>query len=306
MTPIISKEKLIGSFKIGFNKTGVINEKLQILLQETAESIAIGIEKIKAQDKVKEINKDMMDSLEYSRYIQRAILPDANFAKQIFKDSFIFYQPKDIIGGDFYWIDLKDEKIFFAVGDCTGHGVPGALLSIMGYNILNQSTREKQIKSPGQILKYLQIGLSHILNKNETSINDGMDIGICSIDMKSKILSFSSAKMSLLIVRANNIIEIKGENFSIEASNTNMMKHFEDIEFELETGDKIYAFSDGMVDQFGGIHQKRFLKKQLKDLLESVFDKNMTEQKEIIESRMKEWKGKNNQTDDMTLLGIEI
>ncbi len=306
MTPIISKEKLIGSFKIGFSKTGVINEKLQILLQETAESIAIGIEKIKAQDKVKEVNKDMMDSLEYSRYIQRAILPDANFAKQIFKDSFIFYQPKDIIGGDFYWIDLKDEKIFFAVGDCTGHGVPGALLSIMGYNILNQSTREKQIKSPGQILKYLQIGLSHILNKNETSINDGMDIGICSIDMKNKTLSFSSAKMSLLIVRANNIIEIKGENFSIEASNTNMMKHFEDIEFELETGDKIYAFSDGMVDQFGGIHQKRFLKKQLKDLLESIFDKNMTEQKEIIESRMKEWKGKNNQTDDMTLLGIEI
>jgi PAS domain S-box-containing protein len=306
MTPIISKGKLIGSFNIGFGTTGHITERLKVALLETAESIAIGIEKIKAQDKVKEINKDMTDSLEYSRYIQRAILPDSNFARQLFKDCFIYYQPKDIIGGDFYWMDLKDEKIFLAVGDCTGHGVPGALLSIMGYNILNQSVRERHIKSPGQILKFLQIGLSHILNKNETSINDGMDIGICSIDLRNKKLSFSSAKMSLLIVRANNIIEIKGENFSIEASNTNMMKHFEDIEFDLETGDKIYAFSDGMVDQFGGPNQKRFLKKQLKDLLEGIYNKNMQEQKESIEEIISIWKGKNNQTDDMTLIGFEV
>ncbi|MDQ3192374.1 MAG: SpoIIE family protein phosphatase [Bacteroidota bacterium] len=277
-------------------------------------------------------NKDITDSINYAKRIQKAILPSDEAFLKTFSQSFILFKPKDIVSGDFYWMEktnstvknktdlnpsfINDDSIILvAAADCTGHGVPGAFLSIVGNNILNQAVNEHGIIRPDLILNELNKSLSKTLRKEDDfSVKDGMDIALCSIDIKNKAVQFSGANNPLWIIKKNNkstnstevLEEIKGDKKPIGSYVPEHNTLFSNHEVQLEEGDTIYLFSDGYVDQFGGEKGKKFKKSQLKELLVSLRNKNMSEQKVILEKAINDWQGNLEQVDDILFIGIRL
>ncbi|KJS06493.1 MAG: hypothetical protein VR77_04945 [Flavobacteriales bacterium BRH_c54] len=269
--------------------------------------------KIKAQKLLLEVkSKEVTDSIKYAKRIQSAILPSSKTIKEYLPNSFIFYKPKDIVAGDFYWLESKNDTILFAVADCTGHGVPGAMVSVICNNGLNRSVREYGLINPSDILnKTREIVISEF-EKSDEDVRDGMDIALCSIKYKvesknsqtTAILQYAGANNPLWIVRDHELIDIRPDKQPIG-------KHFKNSSFtphsiELKKGDTIYIFSDGYADQFGGPKGKKFMYKPFKNLLLSIQDKDMDDQKEILEQRFNEWKGNLEQVDDVCVIGIRI
>lgn len=262
-------------------------------------------------------NTDIKASLTYAQRIQQAILPPDEKIKKVFEDSFIFYQPKDIISGDFYWFSSvrttpvdgseSEEVIAIAAVDCTGHGVPGALMSIMGNAILNQSLSQKEVNSPAEALGFLNMQLV----KNLNSINDGMDISFCAINKNTLAMQYAGANNPMYIVRAGELIEIKADKKAIGADHGNAeLKTFTNQVFSLQRGDSLYLFSDGYADQFGGPESfrggKKFKYNRFKSLLLEIQDKSMEEQKELLVKSYNEWKGDLEQVDDILVMGLKI
>ena len=280
------------------------------------------MEKVIAQFKEKnEIielqNQDIKASLTYAQRIQHAILPPDEKIERVFDDYFIFYQPKDIISGDFYWFSSvrttpadggeSEEVIALAAVDCTGHGVPGALMSIMGNAILNQSLSQKEVNSPAEALGFLNTQLV----KNLNSINDGMDISLCAINKKTLAMQYAGANNPMYIVRKGELLEIKADKKAIGADHGDAEnKTFTNKPFQLEKGDALYLFSDGYADQFGGPESyrggKKFKYNRFKALLVEIQDKTMTEQREILIREYQEWKGGLEQVDDILVMGLKI
>ena len=269
--------------------------------------------KIKAQKLLLEVkSKEVTDSIKYAKRIQSAILPSSKTIKEYLPNSFIFYKPKDIVAGDFYWLESKNDTVLFAVADCTGHGVPGAMVSVICNNGLNRSVREYGLINPSDILnKTREIVISEF-EKSDEDVRDGMDIALCSIKYKveskksqtTAILQYAGANNPLWIVRDHELIDIRPDKQPIG-------KHFKNSSFtphsiELKKGDTIYIFSDGYADQFGGPKGKKFMYKPFKNLLLSIQDKDMDDQKEILEQRFNEWKGNLEQVDDVCVIGIRI
>ncbi|HEY9083270.1 MAG TPA: SpoIIE family protein phosphatase [Vicingaceae bacterium] len=269
--------------------------------------------KIKAQKLLLEVkSKEVTDSIKYAKRIQSAILPSSKTIKEYLPNSFIFYKPKDIVAGDFYWLESKNDTILFAVADCTGHGVPGAMVSVICNNGLNRSVREYGLINPSDILnKTREIVISEF-DKSDEDVRDGMDIALCSIKYKveskksqtTTILQYAGANNPLWIVRNHELIDIRPDKQPIG-------KHFKNSSFtphsiELKKGDTIYIFSDGYADQFGGPKGKKFMYKPFKNLLLSIQDKDMDDQKEILEQRFNEWKGDLEQVDDVCVIGVRI
>ncbi|MBK6838336.1 MAG: SpoIIE family protein phosphatase [Bacteroidetes bacterium] len=251
-------------------------------------------------------NRDILDNLHYARRIQSAILPET---KQIFnalKDAFILYLPKDIVSGDFYTFSFRNEKVILAAADCTGHGVTGAFMSMIGSSQLNQIVNERGITQPAKILNHLNTGIVEALKQNPTEVNDGMDIALCSLDLTTKKLEYAGANRPLWLIRDSEWKEIKPDKLAIGGFRLKEDMSFTNHELQLHKGDIIYLFSDGYADQFGGEDGKKMLSKRFRDKLFSMQSMIMREQEKELLSYFNNWKGTHDQVDDVLVIGIRI
>jgi serine phosphatase RsbU (regulator of sigma subunit)/Tfp pilus assembly protein PilF len=259
---------------------------------------------------IEEKNKSITDSINYARRIQNAILPDTEQIHKKIKNCFILYKPKDIVSGDFYYYAEARDKLIIAAADCTGHGVPGAFMSMIGNDALNEIIVGKGVTSPGEILNRLhdgvRVALKQDTSKMETS--DGMDIALCAIDSSEKKLEYAGALRNLYIARANakDLEIVKANKQSIGGLKSDEKKTFTNHVVQLNTGDAFYIFSDGYADQFGGKEGKKFMMKRLKDLLLSVQPLSMKEQERALDRTIEDWKGGREQVDDILVIGIRI
>ncbi|PCI93759.1 MAG: hypothetical protein COB15_15780 [Flavobacteriales bacterium] len=288
--------------------------------------------KIKAANKqilekneiIEEKNNNILDSINYAQKIQQAILPPIELLKEQFKDHFVLYQPKDIVSGDFYWLKEKGDKVLIAAVDCTGHGVPGAMVSVVGYTGLNRAINEFNLEQPGDILDKLNHLVVETLNQaKDNQVKDGMDIALCLLDKKENELIYSGANNPLYLIRKGNTLIKKGEEigpshsiddnflFEIKADKQPIglfehRKDFTNHSIKLQEGDSIYIFSDGYQDQFGGPKGKKFRIKQFRELLFSLQNEPMQQQKEQLDITIKNWMGDLEQVDDICVIGIKI
>ena len=264
-------------------------------------------ELLKQKDEISRQKKEIIESLEYACLIQTALLPQPSLLQKTFHDSFILYLPKDIISGDFYWISEKQECILFAAVDCTGHGVPGALMSILGITSLNEIVSEIDNLKANRILNQLREKIMKSLHQTGQGgeSKDGMDISFCIFNRKTKELQYSGANNPLYYIRKNILYEIKPDKMPIGVSGIEE-KSFRNNFVKMKKGDVLYTFSDGFPDQFGGPRGKKFKYKPFKDLLLEIHNKNMKEQKEILLSAFNDWKKDFEQVDDILIIGIRI
>lgn len=286
---------------------------LIVLLVVISFLIARTLKLTQSQKKVIEIqNQEIVDSITYAKRIQEAILPTTQVVKKYLPESFIYYKPKDIIAGDFYWIDQLDDNILFAAADCTGHGVPGAMVSVVCHNAMNSVIKELNISDPGKILDETRKIVVGQLNKAENSeiasmsIRDGMDIALCALNTKTYQLKYAGAYNPLWILRdgANEIEEIKANRQPI--GKVDNPKPYITHEIKLKKGDNIYVFSDGFVDQFGGEKGKKFKAKAFRKLLLSIQNIPMEKQKISLDRAFETWKGNLEQIDDVCVIGVRI
>ena len=254
---------------------------------------------------ISEKNKHITDSINYAKRIQDAILPPHEIVRNLLPDAFVLYKPKDIVSGDFYWVTEKAGKIYFAVVDCTGHGVPGAFVSIIGHNGLYRSINEFQLTKPAEILdKLTELVEETFGQNNKTQINDGMDIALCCYDPKTKQLEFAGANNPLYIIRNKELIETKGDKQPIGAFEHR--RKFTNHSIELKHDDSLYIFSDGFADQFGGEAKKKFKYNQFKNMLATMNGTPMPEQRELLNKTIVTWMGELEQVDDICVIGVKI
>lgn len=270
-----------------------------------------------------EKNKEIVDSINYAKRIQDALITPPTKLKKLLPQSFVIYLPKDIVSGDFYWANEitttkanqpNEKLVVFAVADCTGHGVSGAFMSIIGLKILNQSKIQPNVNSPAEALNYLNDELFKAINihtEDDNVIRDGMDIALCSLKLsesselsESYLLQYAGANNSLYIVRNGVLLETKADKQPIGAYETD--KSFQNHEIELQKGDMVYLFSDGFADQFGGPKGKKFNYKQFKQLLINVSALPVDEQQKVLFENHTEWKGSQEQLDDICIMGVRI
>ncbi len=253
-------------------------------------------------------NKDITDSINYAKNIQKAVLPDNKKFKKIFPESFVINWSKDIVGGDFYWMFEKDGRVVLAVVDCTGHGVPGAIMSVIGNNALNRVVIEQGIMQPGAILDALHQYIRNVLKQDRKGSNtqDGMDAALVMIDLNKSTLEFAGAVRPLIHVSEGNLTEVKGNRFSIGGFQMEDKRRFTNQRVEFRKNDLIYMFSDGYTDQFGGEFDKKFLIKRLKEKILENQAKKMDMQNRMFENIFLNWRGKADQIDDVLLIGIRL
>lgn len=261
-----------------------------------------------AYHQIEHKNKEITDSIRYAKRIQEAILPPDDFLKKLLPQNFVLYKPKDIVSGDFYWVEETKDAILFAAVDCTGHGVPGAFMSIVGYNLLNQAVNEHKIYTPSLILDELNKDLSATLRQKEeeSTIKDGMDISLCSLNKERNELQFAGAYNSLYIINETGLKEIKGNKFPVGIFLGEQTEHFTNHKIQVKKEDMIYVFTDGYADQFGGEKGKKFKYKQLQELLVSIHKKDLKEQNSILEKTIIKWKGDLEQIDDILIFGVRV
>ena len=273
-------------------------KKANALLEEKNNEIS------KQKDIIEEKHKEITDSIDYAKRIQNAILPPARMVDEKLKDSFILYLPKDIVAGDFYWMQTVGNQVIFAAADCTGHGVPGALVSVICNNSLNRSVREYGLSEPGAILDKTRELVIQEFEKSEEDVKDGMDIALCS--MENNKLKFAGANNPLWIVRkdAEEVEEYKANKQPIGEFQNRVP--FTTHEIHLKEGDCVYVYSDGYADQFGGEKGKKFKGKALKELLLDISKFDMKQQRQKLNEAFQEWKGDFEQLDDVCLIGVRI
>jgi serine phosphatase RsbU (regulator of sigma subunit) len=235
-------------------------------------------------------------------------LPGEKRISTFFPYSFILFKPKDIVSGDFYWIAEKNNKIMCTVADCTGHGVPGAFMSLLGHNLLENAVKNKFNQQPASILDSLNEELITVMSQEQgkSSVKNGMDIALITVDKTNMQLEYAGAHLPLYLIRNGELSEIKADKMSIGSFRENEKIHFSNHLQELKKNDLIYMFSDGFADQIGGPNRKKFYYSTLKDLLLSIHQLEMKEQKERLDEVFTNWKGKLSQTDDVLAMGIKI
>lgn len=300
----------------GNNEITILSQKfnsmvaqLESYTYELEEKVKERTEKIEKQkEKIEEQKKHITDSIFYARRIQNAILPSFQQIERYLSEYFILYMPKDIVSGDFYWMHADDDLIMMAAVDCTGHGVPGAFMSIVGFNQLNHAVNVKKARKAADILDALNEGVITTLNENksEGSIKDGMDMALFILDLKAGRVEFAGANNPMVLIRDGEIIKFKGDRFPIGAFEGNKPPKFRNHEVEIRKGDSFYLFSDGYEDQFGGPENKKFLSKRFEELLRNVSHLPVNEQKKILVDKLNAWMGDNEQVDDILVIGIKI
>lgn len=253
-------------------------------------------------------NKNITDSINYAQRIQTALMPSEKQFKKLFPESFILHIPRDIVSGDFYWINDVSDHIFFAAVDCTGHGVPGAFVSIIGFELFRRLTNIEGIHRPSDILNNLNKDFQEVFGDvGNITLKDGMDVAFCSLNKKSKTLEFAGAFNSLYLIRDNSIIEIKGDRNSVGLDQPEMSDNeFTNHTMQLKSGDIIYMFSDGFADQFGGPEGKKYKYRRFRHLLLALHHLPMNRQHDFLYRSIMEWKGDLDQVDDILVIGMKI
>ncbi len=271
--------------------------------KRSAEVLSAKNELIQTQKlQVEHKNQEILDSIVYAQRIQRAILPPDEALNDTLGDGFILYKPKDIVAGDFYWMETVGDVTLFAAADCTGHGVPGAMVSVMCSNALSKAVKEDGNTSPSQILDQAVVHLEQRFEKSKETVSDGMDIALCAI--KGSTLQYAGANNPLWIVRGGEVLETKPDKQPV--GKFEHRQPFTNHEISLEKGDTIYIFSDGFADQFGGPKGKKFKSRPFKDLLISIQGESMDAQKKLLDESFEMWRGAMDQIDDVCILGVRI
>jgi serine phosphatase RsbU (regulator of sigma subunit)/HAMP domain-containing protein len=258
-------------------------------------------------EKMEELYTDITASIRYAKRLQDSILPQQQYIKSLLPESFVLFKPKDIVSGDFYWFQDTPTKVLFSAVDCTGHGVPGAFMSLIGANALSRIVVENGVEKPSVILDELNRLSSSALNKSTggNEVRDGMDAAICSFDKSTNKLEYAGANNPLYLIRNNEVTQIKADKFAI-ASFTPDSENYTNHEIQIEQGDVVYLFSDGYADQFGGERGKKFMYRKFRELLLEVKDKSPIEQKSILNSTIENWRGIHEQVDDILIIGVKF
>lgn len=291
---------LYGADKVRTKNLKSAKRKLEENVRERTAELAL------KNAELAERNKDITDSIRYAKRIQEAIMPPAHEVKKYLPDSFVLYKPKDIVSGDFYWVEKRGDIVMFAAIDCTGHGVPGAFMSIVGHNLLKQAV---QADEPGKALDNLNKLLSETLKQpgsTEYRVRDGMDIALCFMNCKKMELQYAGAYNPLYIVRKGELKEYKADALAIGTYDENSRAHYTNHTIRLEKGDSIYVFSDGYVDQFGGPQGKKFKHNQFKSLLVKLQELDMNARHEALDAAIEEWRQGMEQVDDILVLGVKV
>ncbi|MCU0446344.1 MAG: SpoIIE family protein phosphatase [Microscillaceae bacterium] len=273
-------------------------------------------EEIEQQRKIIERqSRDTIDSILYAQHIQEAMLPKIDQIKKTLPESFVFYRPRDIVSGDFYWFNTKSHRTIIGAVDCTGHGVPGAFLSMIGNELLNKIVVFKGISEPDKILNQLHLEIRHTLKQKETANEDGMDIALVAIHQVPQpmwglfgkpYLEFAGAKNSLLYIQNNEMHEIKGDKVPIGGFLYEEEHRFQKHIVDISTPTTFYIYSDGFQDQFGGPEKRKFMVPRFRRLLFDMHQKPMGEQKNIIEDTLLAWMGEARQMDDILIIGVKL
>ena len=280
---------------IKIRERNLVREKRNLEIKVKERTIALS----KANEELAVRNKDITDSIKYAKRIQFAILPP----EIPFNNTFILFKPKDIVSGDFFWLTTHEGKEFIAAVDCTGHGVPGAFMSFIGYTSLNKIVIEQNIHEPAEILNHLNEEVASTLHqKGEDIVNDGMDIALVCYDPNNMQLQYAGAFNPLLLIRDSEIIETKANRFAIGRS-TGVENRFTNHVIEVKENDIIYLFTDGYSDQFGGRDGKKFKTGNFKELLISIQSKTVDEQRDMLDKTIEDWRGEFEQIDDMLIIG---
>jgi PAS domain S-box-containing protein len=260
---------------------------------------------IEKHKELEQQNKDMLDSIQYASRIQEAILPDIEKIKNAFSDAFVLYQPKDVVSGDYYFFYQRGSKSFVAAVDCTGHGVPGALMSIIANGILKEVIIKKGITEPSEILYALDEELFAALNKKGEVTSDGMDVALAVFDSENNSVRYSGAFRPMILLRDNELIEFEANRYPI-GFYADVEKIFVSKEIEFKKEDTFYFFTDGYCDQFGGELKKKFNRKRFKELLMSLQGMEMEEQHSFLQYALLNWRQDEPQMDDVCIIGVRI
>jgi serine phosphatase RsbU (regulator of sigma subunit) len=282
--------------------------RLEQIVKERTEEVVKQKEEIEGQrDEISAKNKSITDSIEYAKRIQTAILPSEEFAKEFLPEHFILFRPRDIVSGDFYWMTKKDNLLVLIAADCTGHGVPGAFMSMLGVSFLNEIINRHNVTKASEILNSLRTDIKKTLGQEgkEGEAKDGMDIALCIIDLENMKMQYSGAYNPLYLFRNNEFIEVKADRMPIGIY-IKEKDSFTNNEIDLQKGDVFYIFSDGFQDQFGGEDGQKFKTKNYKKLLLDIHQKPMAEQREILDTTVDAWRGDWEQVDDIIIMGIRV
>lgn len=264
-------------------------------------------ERKKIEIEVHQQNRKIKESIQYAKRIQGAILPNPRLIHRVLPDSFILYKPRDVVSGDFPWFAQVKNEIFMAAVDCTGHGVPGALLSLVAYFLLNDIVRSRKITDPSKILDLLDEGVSTTLRSDDDAgTKDGMDISLCKINVEQREVVYAGAHRPLYVMRRGELEEIKGDKFPIGGGIFKNQTSFTANKIKLDQGDSIYFCSDGYADQFGGPKGRKFGASQFRDLIRKVHAMPMNEALSVFDDQWETWKGAQKQTDDVLLVGVKF
>jgi ligand-binding sensor domain-containing protein/serine phosphatase RsbU (regulator of sigma subunit) len=263
-------------------------------------------EVVEQKNKIEAINKDLTDSINYAQRIQNAILPTDQFYNELFPKSFVFFRPRDIVSGDFYWCSKIQDKKILVCADCTGHGVPGGFMSMISHILLRESLNPESLENPAMILQQINDNIVKVLKQTDDleSNRDGLDVAIIVLDEVKNQVKFAGAMRPLYVYRNGNRNIVKGDRYSIGGILSN--KSFETKEIEVKKGDKLYIFSDGYADQFGGPNNSKMKLKVFQEFLDQICQQTMEEQEQSILNFFYDWKGEQKQMDDVLVMGIEI
>jgi predicted ATPase/serine phosphatase RsbU (regulator of sigma subunit)/predicted Ser/Thr protein kinase len=322
--PIINKQKLVAVLYLENQSVkGVFSQDRLELLKLLSAQVATSIENAylyanleqKVEERTEQLNEafnDIKASINYAQRIQNAILPEDQVVKEFLPDFFSVFLPKDVVSGDFYWFahkkDENTDKVIIAVADCTGHGVPGAFMSMIGNSLLSQIIHDSEVHEPDAILSELHKGIRKALKQETTQNKDGMDMVLCALDMKSKTLSYAGANNPLIYIQNGELFQIKGTKFGIGGEQTGAERIYQKHVVDVSVPTSFYLITDGYQDQFGGKEKRKFMISRMKEMFLSIHNQPADEQKRIIEDTIKIWKteGNEKQTDDITVVGFRI
>jgi serine phosphatase RsbU (regulator of sigma subunit) len=302
----LSEEDVLGHALLKMRSELAERERvLEAKVKERTEEMVRQKEEVERQSrKVVELYKNVTDSIRYAKRLQESILPSEARIKELLPENFVLYRPKDIVSGDFYWIEPVAGKVVFAIVDCTGHGVPGAFMSLVGYNGLNQVVKERGIIRPGKVLADLNRIAFEMLHKDRDQfMRDGMDMAFCCLDPATRMLEFAGANSPLYLVRDGQVQQFAPDKMPIGGFDLGEHTFF-DHRIQLIEGDAVYLFSDGYADQFGGAKGKKFLYRRFRELLLRIEGEPMERQKSLLIEAMNDWRGAQEQVDDILVLGM--
>jgi len=320
----IKRQKTISSFSFAFaalillvfivlyisyrnkqKKNRIISEQNNQLTEQNRKITDQNSQITEQKKEIEDKNKDLTDSINYAQKIQEAMMSDGQKLTELFDDAFILLQPKDIVSGDFYWLGYEGKRVIIGAIDCTGHGVPGAFMSMLGDSYLNHVVHVEKITDPAIILENLNKQIKKALNQEETNNQDGMDMSLCSVDLEKRVVEWAGAKNPLVFIKNGEIVKIKADSRPIGGHAYGEIP-FTKHTVEIDSDTSFYMFSDGYQDQFGGPKNKKFMVKKMQKYFLEIHKKPMHEQKELLLAEFSKWKGDNEQIDDVLIVGFKM